>query len=79
MNNDYMKKLVTCNNISLDKLGFIGLPKNISYFKFEVGCEENEPQIAEVTVRYFPDVKDLVNIVQKKYNLVSVEDADNYK
>lgn len=74
---DNRKKLANFYNIDLEKLGFTGLPSTISYFKFEVGCGENDPQIAEVTVRYFPDVKDLESIVQKKYNLVPMEDVDS--
>lgn len=69
-----MTEYLNYTNIDLEKLGFTGLPKNLSYFKFEVGALEGDPQIAEVTVRYYPDIKDIENRIEKKYRLVEIKE-----
>ena len=70
-----MTEYLNYRNVDLEKLGFIGLPKNLSYFKFEVGSLEGDPQIAEVTVRYYPNVEDISNRLEKKYRLIAADEG----
>lgn len=70
-----MSEYLNYTNIDLEKLGFTGLPKNLSYFKFEVGALDSEPQIAEVTVRYYPNVEDISNRLEKKYRLIAADEG----
>lgn len=70
-----MPEYLNYTNVDLEKLGFTGLPKHVSYFKFEVGIGEDEPRIAEVTVRYHPDISDIGNTTEKKYRLISADEG----
>ena len=64
-------KLMTCYDIDLNKLGFAGLPSNITYFKFEVGAEEDQ-KIAKITVRYYANSDSLSEVVEKVYGIVEI-------
>ena len=64
-------EVLTYQNLDLEKLGFMGLPKNLTYFKFECDACDPNKQIAEVTVRFCP-TKQSIESVEKKFKLVEI-------
>lgn len=64
-------KLITCNNLDLNSLGFAGLPTGIIYFKFEAEFGSLPTITIERNV-YESDLR----VVKEIYNLVKFEDEE---
>lgn len=71
-----MTEYANYTNIDLEKFGFLGLPKHITYFKFECGTEPHN-QLAEISIKYIPDIKDIDSQEKKHYRLVEVDDVQS--
>ena len=64
-------KLITCNNLDLNSLGFSGLPTGITYFKFEAEFG-SLPTITIERNIYESDLRS----VKEVYNLVKIENVE---
>ena len=64
-------KLITCQNLDLNSLGFAGLPTGITYFKFEAEFGSLPTITIERNV-YESDLRS----VREVYNLVKIENVE---
>ena len=69
-----MSKFITSDNVDLEKLGFINLPKHLTFFKFELGTEVHNKMAIITTKSYV--CEDSLKEVEKVFKLIEIEPSE---
>jgi hypothetical protein len=63
--------ILASTGIDFEKMGFVGLPKHLTYFNLEV--KPDKPVV--ITVSFYPTESNFDFTETKKYNLVEISDV----